>query len=118
MVPDGWKLIRLSKLIEEHKEKSNIADQHPVFTSARSGLFLQSEYYGENRLTGRENLGFNVCPEGFLTYRSRSDDGAFYFNRNTLGTTGLISIYYPVFRFKNCDQRFMLSLLNMNPMKF
>ena len=52
------------------------------------------------------------CTPNFLTYRSRSDDGLFTFNKNTLGITGLISGYYPVFTVRNGDLDYILIYCN------
>ena len=49
-----------------------------------------------------------------ITYRSRSDDGLFFFNLNKLGITGIISTYYPVINMKNSDNRFFHAYLNFH----
>ena len=111
--PD-WEEIKLGKLLEEYKKKSKVDNEYPMLTSSNKGLMLQSDYYGENRLTARSSLGYNIIPVGYLTYRSRSDNSRFTFNLNNLGFTGLISTYYPVFKMTNCNNYFILSLLNNN----
>lgn len=105
-----WVTHRLGDFIEEFKEKTKTPDEYEVFTSARSGLVRQIDYYGENRLTERDNIGFNIIPPNYITYRSRSDDRCFYFNENKLGQTGIVSIYYPVFRIINGDNKFFVEL--------
>jgi type I restriction enzyme S subunit len=75
-------------------------------------LMKQTDYYGDNRITNRDNADYNVIPPNHLTYRSRSDDGLFTFNKNDLGITGLISGYYPVFTVKNGDLDFILMFMN------
>lgn len=109
----AWKRQRLGKFIEEYREKSIEPDQHEVLTSARSGLVPQVEYYGEGRIVDRDNVGFNVIPPNYLTYRSRSDDRRFFFNENTTGKTGIISVYYPVFRIKDGSNKFFTELLEV-----
>jgi type I restriction enzyme S subunit len=106
-----WRVEALGKYFEEFREKSAVQDQHEVLTSSRRGLMLQSEYYLNNPITDRENIGFNVLPPDHLTYRSRSDDRRFYFNENDLGLTGIISVYYPVFRIIGGENRFFRHLL-------
>lgn len=107
-----WVVHRLGDFIEEYKEKTTTPDEYEVFTSARSGLVRQVEYYGENRLTERDNIGFNIIPPHYITYRSRSDDRCFYFNENNLGQTGIVSVYYPVFRIKNGHNKFFIELFS------
>jgi type I restriction enzyme S subunit len=107
-----WERKRLGPFIEEFREKSTRQDQFEVLTSARSGLMRQKEYYDNERISERDNIGFNVIPPDFLTYRSRSDDRRFYFNENTLRITGLISVYYPVFRVAKGDNKFFIELLS------
>lgn len=112
----AWEETKLANVINEYKEKSKEQNEYEVFTSARKGIVLQKEYFKEgNRLSSRDNIGFNMLPPDFITYRSRSDDGRFYFNKNTLGSTGIISIYYPVFNSKkNTNLDFLLDTLNIN----
>lgn len=105
-----WSREAVGKFIEEYREKSNVQDQYEVLTSARSGLIRQREYYENDRITDRDNVGFNVLPPNYITYRSRSDDRRFFFNENNLGITGIISVYYPVFRFIEGDNSFFRHL--------
>ncbi len=107
----AWEERRLGAFFEEFKEKSVTQDQHEVLTSARSGLVRQKDYYDNDRITDRDNVGFNIIPPDFLTYRSRSDDRKFFFNENKLGITGIISVYYPVFRIVDGNNNFFSELL-------
>ena len=92
--------------------KPENVDDYTILTSAKTGLMKQTDYYGNNRITNRKNADYNVIPMNHITYRSRSDDGLFTFNKNTLGLVGLISAYYPVFTIKNGDVDFFLMYLN------
>jgi type I restriction enzyme S subunit len=107
-----WKEKNLEYFIKEYKQKPTPGNNHEVLTSAKSGLMKQTDYYGDNRITNRDNADYNVIPPNHLTYRSRSDDGLFTFNKNDLGITGLISGYYPVFTVKNGDLDFILMFMN------
>lgn len=110
---DGeWKEKKLEYFIKEYKQKPSTEDNYEVLTSAKSGLMRQTDYYGDNRITNRDDADYNVIPPYYLTYRSRSDDGLFTFNKNDLGITGLISGYYPVFTVKNGDLDFILLYMN------
>lgn len=109
---DGWKKMALGNFIEEYRENSTIQDEFEVLTSARDGLIRQKDYYDNNRITERDNMGFNIIPPNYLTYRSRSDDRRFFFNENNLGITGIISTYYPVFRIINGSNKFFIELLS------
>lgn len=97
----AWKRKELGSFMEEYDDQTTQNNQHPVFTSSQNRLLLQSDYYGENRITKRDTIGFNIVPCGYFTYRSRSDNGVFKFNRNDLGVKGCISKYYPVKLSKN-----------------
>ena len=107
-----WKEMKLEYFIKEYKQKPTPEDNFEVLTSAKSGLMKQTDYYGDNRITNRDDADYNVIPPNHLTYRSRSDDGLFTFNKNNLGITGLISGYYPVFTIKNGDLDFILMYMN------
>lgn len=114
---DIWQETLLKKVIIEHKVKSSTENQYEVLTSSKKGLIKQSEYYNKGRIIDKENKGFNVIPEGFITYRSRSDDSIFTFNQNKFNFTGIVSTYYPVFEFKNCNNNYLVKLLNLNSHK-
>ncbi|WP_039988117.1 restriction endonuclease subunit S [Vibrio owensii] len=105
-----WEEAPLSKWLIEYKEKSSIQDQHRVFTSSKSGLVPQDEYFGNSRIADRKNIGFHVLPPNHMTYRSRSDDGFFTFNLFKGCENGIISHYYPVFSSKG-ENNFFIALL-------
>ncbi len=107
-----WQETRLGTFIEEFQGKSTVQDEHEVMTSARSGLVRQREYYDNSRITERDNVGFNIIPPDYITYRSRSDDRQFYFNENNLGIVGIVSVYYPVFRVIGGSNKFLIELLS------
>ena len=113
IVPEEWEETSVKKCVTEYTEKTTMENQYPVLTSARTGLMLQSEYYSNNQVTTNDNIGYNVLPRGYVTYRSRSDDGKFRFNENNIIDKGIISYFYPVFSFNpNVSHTYMLSLLN------
>lgn len=106
-----WKESEIGKHIEEFRKKSTFQDEFEVLTSSRNGLIRQKDYYDKSRLIERNNIGFNVIPQNYITYRSRSDNSLFFFNQNQLGITGVISVYYPVFTMKTGSNRFFVELL-------
>jgi len=109
---EEWNIKQLGKYIEEFSKTSTVQDEFEVLTSARDGLVRQKDYYDNNRITERDNIGFNIIPPNYLTYRSRSDDRRFFFNENKLGITGIVSIYYPVFRITSGSNKFFVELLS------
>lgn len=115
IVPADWKESPIGKYIREYTEKTTIPNQYPVLTSARTGLMLQTDYYSNRQVTTKDNVGYNVLPYGYITFRSRSDDGRFRFNENRIIERGIISYFYPVFSFSEevCHE-YMLYLLNFS----
>ena len=115
IVPADWKESPIGKYIREYNEKTTIPNQYPVLTSARTGLMLQTDYYSNRQVTTENNVGYNVLPYGYITFRSRSDDGRFRFNENRIIERGIISYFYPVFSFSEevCNE-YMLYLLNFS----
>lgn len=115
IVPADWKESPIGKYIREYTEKTTIPNQYPVLTSARTGLMLQTDYYSNRQVTTEDNVGYNVLPYGYITFRSRSDDGRFRFNKNRIIERGVISYFYPVFSFSEevCHE-YMLYLLNFS----
>ncbi|MFV5502299.1 restriction endonuclease subunit S [Acinetobacter sp. 226] len=113
-----WVLSELDPYIQESKDSSKIQDEYEVLTSSRRGLIRQAEYFEDSRLADRENIGFNIIQPNQITYRSRSDDGLFFFNLNELNITGIISTYYPVFTMKNGNNKFFYECLNFHKHKY
>ena len=113
VVPIDWLDTLIAPYLCEYIEKTTIPNQHPVLTSARKGLMLQTEYYSNRQVTTEDNVGYYVLPYGYVTFRSRSDDGRFRFNENKIIERGIISYFYPVFSFSSevCHD-YMLQLLN------
>lgn len=115
IVPVDWKESPIGKYIREYTEKTTIPNQYPVLTSARTGLMLQTDYYSNRQVTTEDNVGYNILPYGYITFRSRSDDGRFRFNENRIIERGVISYFYPVFSFsEEACHEYMLYLLNFS----
>ena len=115
IVPADWKESPIGEYIREYTEKTTIPNQYPVLTSARTGLMLQTDYYSNRQVTTEDNVGYNVLPYGYITFRSRSDDGRFRFNENRIIERGITSYFYPVFSFSEevCHE-YVLYLLNFS----
>lgn len=115
IVPADWKESPIGEYIREYTEKTTIPNQYPVLTSARTSLMLQTDYYSNRQVTTEDNVGYNVLPYGYITFRSRSDDGRFRLNENRIIERGIISYFYPVFSFSEevCHE-YMLYLLNFS----
>lgn len=113
IVPKDWEKIKVLDFIQEYNEKTTVKNQHPVLTSSRKGMMLQTDYYSKHQITTDDNIGYNIIPRGYITYRNRSDDGNFRFNENTIIDKGIVSYFYPVFSFKNnVCHTFALDILN------
>ena len=111
---DDWEQRKLGDSIEDYIEKTTIEDQYPVLTSSQQrGIILQDEYFSGERVSQSGNIGYFVLPRGYFTYRSRSDNNVFVFNRNDSVDIGIISYFYPVFKPKDVDSNFLLRRLNV-----
>lgn len=110
---EPWELCTLGEHIEDYVEKTTVQNQYPVLTSSQNkGIVRQEDYFANRQVTTDSNIGYFVLPRGFFTYRSRSDNGVFKFNRNDLLDKGIISYFYPVFSIVEGDSDFYLKLLN------
>lgn len=108
-----WEPCTLGEHIEDYVEKTTVQNQYPVLTSSQNkGIVRQEDYFANRQVTTDSNIGYFVLPKGFFTYRSRSDNGVFKFNRNDLLDKGIISYFYPVFSIVEGDSDFYLRLLN------
>lgn len=94
---DAWEERKLGDYIIQYSEKTKQNNQYPVFTSSRNGLFFQKDYYKGNQIASEDNIGYNIVPRGYFTYRHMSDDLVFKFNINDLADYGIVSTLYPVF---------------------
>ncbi|AYZ55160.1 restriction endonuclease subunit S [Klebsiella oxytoca] len=95
-----WHLVRLGDYLIKHNEKSTENNQYPVLTSSREGIYFQKDYFNGEDIASKNNIGYNVVPKGYFTYRHMSDDLVFKFNINTLCDKGIVSTLYPVFTTK------------------
>lgn len=110
---DAWEQRKLGEFVQDYVEKTIVQNQYPVLTSSqRHGIILQEEYFADRQVTTQNNIGYFVLPRGYFTYRSRSDNGAFKFNRNDIVDKGIISYFYPVFKISNGNSDFFLNMLN------
>ncbi|PHI19249.1 hypothetical protein CEQ90_13635 [Lewinellaceae bacterium SD302] len=106
-----WEEVRLGNYLIKHNETTTENNQYPVLTSSRKGLFFQKDYY-KKQVASENNIGYNVVPRNYFTYRHMSDDLIFKFNINVLCDKGMVSTLYPVFRSNDIDQYYLLCLLN------
>jgi type I restriction enzyme S subunit len=110
---DAWELRAIGDVVDDYVEKTTVQNQYPVLTSSQQkGIVFQEDYFSERQITTNDNIGYFVLPKGYFTYRSRSDNGVFVFNRNALVDKGIISYFYPVFKPREVDSDFLLRRLN------
>ncbi|ANK62982.1 hypothetical protein AYR56_07460 [Loigolactobacillus backii] len=109
--PDAWKDHTLGSFIIEYSGKTKINNQYPILTSSRKGLFLQMDYYGGHQIASKNNIGYNIVPRGYFTYRHMSDDEVFKFNINELVDYGIVSTLYPVFKTTSALNPYFLQYL-------
>ena len=106
-----WEEHEIAELIQLYNEKVSSDCQLPILTSSKkNGIEYQEEHF-----TGKQRHdieGYNVLPRNYCTYRNRSDGTDFTFNINKLCYKGIVSKFYPVFKEKDCDLFFLVSLLN------
>lgn len=90
-----------------------------MLTSSQSkGILFQKDYFDNKKRIHKTNKGYYILPKGFFTYRNRSDNGKFKFNRNDLVDKGIISYFYPVFSVKSfVNSNFFLFSINQTTKK-
>ena len=110
---DDWEERKLGEFVIDYVEKTTTQNQFPVLTSSQQqGIVLQKTYFANRQVTTDNNIGYYVLPRGYFTFRNRSDNDVFIFNRNDLIDKGIISYFYPVFTLKNSDSDFFLKRIN------
>ena len=110
---EDWEQRKLGEYLIQYTEVTIINDQYPVLTSSRKGIYFQKDYYDGNQIASENNIGYNIVPYGYFTYRHMSDDEIFYFNINNIIDNGIVSTLYPVFTTNNrLDSKFLQYELN------
>lgn len=108
-----WEQRKLQTYLQEYNEVTSTNNQYPALTSSRKGLFLQTDYFSGNQVASENNIGYNVVPYGYFTYRHMSDDEVFHFNINDIVDKGIVSTLYPVFTTsKELDSKYLQYQLN------
>lgn len=105
-----WEMKSLAPYLQEVGERVSSETELPIYSSTRTGLKRQDDYYEGRILLNKNDYG--VVPKGCFVYRHMSDDGLFKFNINDTGTDIAVSKEYPVFRTVNLDPKFLLCKLN------
>ena len=73
---------------------------------------MQEDYFNK-QIASTDNIGYNIVPRGYFTYRHMSNDTIFYFNINNLVDFGIVSTLYPVFTTTDLlDSTFLKYYLN------
>ena len=109
----AWKRRKLGDYIIEYTGKTTENNQYPPLTSSRKGLFLQTEYFAGNQIASKNNIGYNIVPYGYFTYRHMSDDEIFHFNINNIVENGIVSTLYHVFTTnEHLDSKYLQYQLN------
>ena len=109
----AWEQRKLESYLQEYNEVTSINNQYPALTSSRKGLFLQTDYFSGNQVASENNIGYNIVPYGYFTYRHMSDDEVFHFNINDIVKKGIVSTLYPVFTTsKELDSKYLQYQLN------
>ena len=110
---ENWNQKRLKPFLIKYNKKTTANNQYPVLTSSRQGLFFQKDYYDGNQIASKNNIGYNIVPRNYFTYRHMSDDLIFHFNINTICDYGIVSTLYPVFTTTSeIDSQWLLYYLN------
>ena len=110
---EEWVPTKIENTFVDYIEKTVVQNQYPVLTSSQQkGIVLQQEYFADRQVTTNDNIGYFVLPRGYFTFRSRSDNDVFVFNRNDIVDKGIISYFYPVFNVTGADSNFFLRRVN------
>lgn len=105
-----WTIQEFGSGVEPYVEKVDASTDLPVYSSSRTGLYAQEDYFADRRVTNEGEYG--VVPFGYFVYRHMSDDLTFKFNINDVEPKIAVSKEYPVFRTKIWDGKFIRYKLN------
>lgn len=105
-----WEPYELGPFLVEYIERVPSGTVLPIYSSTRTGLKLQKDYYDNRELANDGEYG--VVPENLFVYRHMSDDGTFKFNINRTGSRIAVSKEYPVFAVEGMHPQFLFYILN------
>ena len=77
---DDWNIEKVSNELEQFTERVPAHTDLPIYSSSRSGLYAQKDYFANREVTNEGEYG--VVPIGYFVYRHMSDDLTFKFNFN------------------------------------
>jgi type I restriction enzyme S subunit len=107
---DSWEFKELGQYLSEYSERTPGTTDLPIYSSTRSGLKPQKEYYDGKELINDGEYG--VVPPRYFVYRHMSDDGTFKFNINKTGERIAVSKEYPVFFTIGLHPEYLLHVIN------
>lgn len=105
-----WHHTELTPHLEEHSERVPSTTSIPIYSSTRSGLKPQNEYFDGSNLANDGE--YRIVPKGYFTFRHMSDDGTFKFNVNDTLDAIAVSKEYPVFKAVGLSPKFLHYILN------
>jgi type I restriction enzyme S subunit len=103
VLPSGWKTVKLSEIADKCKAKNRDFKYSLVLTnSAQHGVIPQSEHFDKDIAVDENIDGYSVIRDGEFVYNPRISVTAPCgpIRRNHLGTTGVMSPLYTVFKLK------------------
>ncbi|MCW1948846.1 MAG: N-6 DNA methylase, partial [Candidatus Shapirobacteria bacterium] len=114
-IPNGWKTILLSDVIQEIKTVAGENNKFPVLSITKYDGFVESEKYFNKQVFSKNTSKYKVVKKGQFAYSPiHIDEGAVGFMNNF--EFGIISPMYKVFELKNksnkiIDPLFLLQVL-------
>ena len=103
--------VKLSDILLEYNERTQINNEYPILSSTMNGIFAQSDYFNK-QAASEDTIGYKKVPYGYCTYRSMSDTGVFKFNLQKVVDLGIVSPAYPVFTSTVYDIDFVVFYMN------
>jgi putative specificity determinant hsdS len=103
--------VKLSDILLEYNERTQINNEYPILSSTMNGIFVQSDYFNK-QAASEDTIGYKKVPYGYCTYRSMSDTGVFKFNLQKVVDLGIVSPAYPVFTSTVYDIDFVVFYMN------
>jgi len=96
--PD-WEDRKLGEVLKEFVEKTTKSNQHPILSSTKNDVYLQSEYFTRD-IASKDNTGYKVLKRNQLVF-SPQNLWLGNININVKYDIGIVSPSYKVFDFKS-----------------
>lgn len=108
-----WKEYSLSDILQEKNDYSQKNNEHVVLSSAKQGIFYQSDYF-DKQVASENNIGYKIVCRGDIVL-SPQNLWLGNINYNDVFEIGIVSPSYKIFEIKSGYDKTLISTIMKQP---